>query len=42
MPQKFGETVNELIDVYNGYKEGVFRYGKSDFSMLEPPVWEKI
>ena len=42
LPKVFGETVKEVAEAYDSYPEGVFRFNKTDFSMLEKPIWDKL
>lgn len=42
LPKIFGPTVKEIDEIYQSSPDLVFRYEKTDFSMLEKPVWDRI
>lgn len=42
LPKIFGPTVKEIDEVYQNSQDSTFRFEKTDFSMLEKPVWEQI
>ena len=42
IPRIFGITEKVIKDVYDSYPEGSNVYDKTDFSMLEAPLWERL
>ena len=42
LPKVFGETSKEITEVYDSDCSLIFRHTKSDFSMLEKPVLDRL